>query len=171
MELAPIPGNDACSYVARCIPPRVILVLERIAANLRLLGEAMQHTDLIIFLGLGSSLIAPTLYKSLSSIQGLFSRHCYRDRLKELVEHSRLGKMLTRRNIDLQFYLFNQSSPDIENQICACECCDNVDECDFFLKNNQVDNNIALPFCRINSAILYVKDQQEKLYRLRNKNL
>ena len=114
----------------------MIWVLERIAANLRLLGEAMPHTDLIIFLGLGSSFIAPTLYKSLSSIQGLFSRHCYRDRLKELVEHSRLGKMLTRRNIDLQFYLFNQSSSGIENQIRVCECCDNFDECDYFLKNN-----------------------------------
>ena len=131
----------------------------------------MQHTDLIILLGMGSSLIAPTLYKSLSSIQGLFSRHCYRDPLKELIEHSRISKMLTRRKIDLQFYLFNQSYSDIENQIHACECCDHFDECDYFLKNKQLDNNIALPFCRINSAILYVKNQQEKLYRLRNKNL
>ena len=171
MELARIPGDDSYSCVARCIPARVIRVLERITANLHLLSEAMQHTDLIIFLGLGNALIAPIFYKSLSSIQGLFGRHCYRDRLKELVEHSRLGKMLTRRNIDLQFYLFNQSSSDIENQIHACECCDNFDECDYFLKNKQMDNNIALPFCRINSAMLYVMDQQEKLYRLRNKNL
>lgn len=131
----------------------------------------MQHTDLIVFMGLGSSLIAPTLYKSLSSIRGLFNGPCYRNRLKELVEHSRLGKMLSRRNIDLQFYLFNQSYSDIENQIRACERCDNFDECDYFLNNNQLDNNIALPFCRSNSAILYIQDQQEKLYRLRNKNL
>ena len=89
-------------------------ILERDAANSCILGEAMQHTDLIILLGMGSSLIAPTLYKSLSSIQGLFSRHCYRDQLKELIEHSRISKMLTRRKIDLQFYLFNQSYSDIE---------------------------------------------------------
>jgi len=131
----------------------------------------MQHTDLIIFLGLGSSLIAPTLYKSLSSIQGLFGRHCYRDRLKELVVHLRLGKMLARRNIDLQFYLYNQSYSDIEKQIRDCKSCDSFDECDYFLKNKQLGNKITLPFCRINSAVLYVKDQQEKLYRLRNKNL
>jgi hypothetical protein len=131
----------------------------------------MQHTDLIIFPGVGGSLIAPTLYKFFSSIQGLFSRHCYRDRLKEVVEHSRLGKMLTRRNIDLEFYLFNQPSSDIGNQLRDCQCCDSFDQCDYFLGNHKMANNIALPFCRINSAILYIKDQQEKLYRLRNKNL
>lgn len=149
----------------------MVWVLESVAVNSCLLGEAMQHTDLIIALGMGGSLIAPTLCKSLSSIQGLFSRHCYRDRLKKLVEHSRLGKMLTRRNIDLQCYLFNQSSSDIEQQLRDCQCCDSFDQCDYFLGNNKMANNIALPFCRINSAILYIKDQQEKLYRLRNKNL
>lgn len=49
MELALIPGDDSYSCVARCIPARVIWVLERITANLHLLSEAMQHTDLIIY--------------------------------------------------------------------------------------------------------------------------
>ena len=124
----------------------------------------MQHIDLIILLGMGSSLIAPALYKSLSPLRGLFSSHCYRDRLRKLVKHSRLGKMLTRRGIDLQYYLFNQSSSDIENQLGNCKHCDSFDHCDYFLGNNKIANNISLPFCRNDSATLYLKDQQEKLY-------
>jgi len=145
--------------------------MQAVAVSSCLLDEVVQHSDLIILLGLGSSLIAPTLYKSFSSIQGLFGKHCYRDRLKTSVEHSRLGKMLARRAIDLQFYLFNQPSSDIENQIRTCDCCDALDECDYFLNNRQLDNNIALPFCRISSSILYIKDRQKKLYRSGNRNL
>ena len=139
--------------------------------NSRLFGEAIQHLDLILLLVLGSSLVTQSLYKSWAPIKGLFSRHCFREELKERVAHSRLGKMLIRRNIDLQYYLFSQPVSDTQKHLRNCKRCDSLDQCDYFLDNKIMDGSIDLPFCQHNDVILKIKNQQDNLYVLRNKNL
>jgi hypothetical protein len=139
--------------------------------NSRLLDEAIQHPGLVLLLVLGGSLIAQVLYNSLAPVKGLFSRRCSRDGLKKRVSHSRLGKMLTRRDIDLQYYLFNQRPSDIERHIRNCKRCDSLDQCDCYLDNRKMDSNIDLPFCQSNDSILKIKNQQDNLYMLRNKQL
>ena len=147
------------------------MIEERIMENSRLLGEAIQHPDLIFLLVMGGSLITQSLYKSLAPIKGFFSRHCYRDELKDRVAHSRLGKMLARRDIDLQYYLFSQPASDAEQHLRNCQRCDSLDQCDYYLNNNILDGSIDLPFCQHNDSILKIKNQQDNLYILRNKNL
>jgi hypothetical protein len=137
----------------------------------RLLGEAIQHPDLIFLLVMGGSLITQSLYKSLAPLKGLFSRHCFLDELKERVTHSQLGKMLARRNIDLQYYIFSQPASDTEKHLRNCKRCDSLDQCDYYLDNNIMDCSIDLPFCQHNDSILKIKNQQDNLYILRNKNL
>jgi len=140
--------------------------------NSHLLGEAMLHPGLILLLVTGGSLVVPALYNSLVSIRRLlFSRHCFRTALEKRITASRLDKMLTRKGIDLQYYLFSQHPSEIEKQIRNCKCCDSFDRCDGCLENHKMDNNIDLPFCKNNNAISKIKNQQEKLYILRNMNL
>ena len=139
--------------------------------NSYLLGETMGHPGLVLLLVMGGSLITPALYNSLLSIRELlFSRRCFRKRLKKRITHSRLGKMLNRRGVDLQYYLFSQPPCAIEKHIRNCTRCDSLDQCDCYLENNRMNSNIDLPFCRNNDAILKTKNQQEKLYVLRNTN-
>ena len=139
--------------------------------NSYLLGEVMGHPGLVLLLVMGGSLITPALYNSLLSIRELlFSRRCFRKQLEKRIRHSQLGKMLTRRDIDLQYYLFSQPPCAIEKHIRNCNRCDSLDQCNCFLENKRMNNNVDLPFCRNNDAILKTRNQQEKLYLLRNTN-
>ena len=137
----------------------------------RLLGEAIQHPGLVLLLVLGCSLIAQILYISLVPIHGLFSRRCFRDGLKKRIIHSQLGKMLARRDIDLQYYLFSQPPSDIGKHIRNCKRCDSLDQCDYYLDSKIMGSNIELPFCQNNDPIIKIKNKQENLYILRNKSL
>ena len=140
--------------------------------NSQLIGEAIGHPGLVLLLVMGGSLITPALYRSLVSIQGLlFNRHCFRNGLEKRITHSQLGNMLARRGVDLQYYLFSQSSSDIGKHIRNCKRCDSLDQCDYYLDSKIMDSNIGLPFCQNNDSILKIKNKQENLYILRNKNL
>jgi len=142
---------------------------ERIMGDSQLIGEAITHPGLVLLLVMGGSLITPALYHSLASIRGLlFNRHCFRNGLEKRITHSQLGKMLTRKGVDLQYFLFSQPPADIEQQLRNCKRCDHVDRCDCYLGNKEMDCSIDLPFCRNNGAIFRIKNQQEKLYVLRN---
>ena len=137
--------------------------------NSQLIGEAIGHPGLVLLLVMGGSLISPALYRSLVSIRELlFSRHCFRSGLGKRVSHSQLYKMLTRKGVDLQYYLFSQPPADIEQQLRNCKRCDYVDRCNCYLGNKEMDCSVDLPFCRNNGAIFRIKNQQEKLYVLRN---
>ena len=140
--------------------------------NSQLIGETIGHPGLILLLVMGGSLITPALYHSLASIRGLlFNRHCFRNGLEKRITHSQLGKMLTRKDVDLQYYLFSQPPADIEQQLRNCKRCDRSDLCDSYLENRKMDSSIELPFCRNNDSIFKIKNQQEKLYVLRNTSL
>ena len=135
----------------------------------QLIGEAIGHPGLVLLLVMGGSLISPALYRSLASIRELlFSRHCFRSGLGKRVSHSQLYKMLTRKSVDLQYYLFSQPPADIEQQLLNCKRCDHIDRCDCYLENKEIDCSIDLPFCRNSDAIFQIKNCQEKLYVLRN---
>ena len=140
--------------------------------NSQLIGEAIAHPGLVLLLVMGGSLITPALYNSLVSIrESLFSRRCFRSGLEKRITHSQLYKMLTRKGVDLQYYLFSQPAADIEQQLHNCKRCDSYDLCNCYLGNKKVDSSIDLPFCCNNDSIFKVKNQQEKLYVLRNPNL
>jgi hypothetical protein len=133
------------------------------------IGEAIGHPGLVLLLIMGGSLVSPALYRSLVSIRELlFSRHCFRSGLGKRVSHSQLYKMLTRKGVDPQYYLFSQPLADIERQLRNCKRCDHVDRCDGYLANKEMDCSIDLPFCRNGDAIFKIKNRQEKLYVLRN---
>ena len=138
----------------------------------QLIGEAIGHSGLVLLLVMGGSLITPALYRSLESIRGLlFNRHCFRSGLEKRITHSQLDKMLTRKGVDLQYYLFSQSPADIEQQLRNCKGCDHVERCDCYLGDKKMDSNNDLPFCLNNDPLFKIKNQQEKLYVLRNTNL
>jgi hypothetical protein len=140
--------------------------------NTQLIGEVIGHPGLVLLLVMGGSLLTPALYRSLVSIRGLmFSRHCFRHGLEKRITHSQLGKMLTRKGVDFKYYLFSQPPADIEQQLGNCKRCDSYDLCDGYLGNKRMDSNIDLPFCRNSDPIFNIKNQQEKLYVLRNPNL
>jgi hypothetical protein len=139
--------------------------------NSRLLGEAIQHPGLVLLLVLCGSLVAQVLYSSVAPMRGLFSRRCFRDGLEKRITPSQLGKMLGRRGIDLQYYLFSQPPAEIEKHMCNCKRCDSLEQCDCYLDSKKMDNRIDLSFCRNNDAILKIKHQQDNLYILRNRNL
>ena len=133
------------------------------------IGGAIGHPGLVLLLVMGGSLISPALYRSLVSLRELlFSRHCFRSGLGKRVSRSQLYKMLTGKGIDLQYYLFSQPPADIEQQLRNCKRCDHIDRCDGCLQNKEMDCSIDLPFCRNSDAIFRIKNQQEKLYVLRN---
>ena len=140
--------------------------------NSQLIGEAIAHPGLVLLLVMGGSLITPALYNSLVSIrESLFSRRCFRSGLEKRITHSRLGKMLNRKGVDLHYHLFSQQPADIEQQLRNCKRCDSYDQCDSYLGNRKIDSKIDLPFCRNNDAICKVKYRQENLYVLRNTTL
>jgi len=139
--------------------------------NTQLIGEAIGAPGLVLLLVMGSSLITPALYRSLLSIREIFfSRHCFRSGLEKQTTNSQLYKMLTKKGVDLQYYLFSQPPTDIEQQLRNCKRCDKYDLCNCYLANKKVDSSIDLPFCRNNDFIVNIKNQQEKLYVLRNTN-
>ena len=84
--------------------------------------------------------------------------------LKKSITPSRLGKVLTRKGIDLQYYLYSQPPADIMKHMHNCKRCHSLDQCDCYLDNKKMDNNIDLPFCRNNDSIMKIKDEQESLY-------
>lgn len=139
--------------------------------NSRLFGEALQHPVLVLLLVLGVFLVARILYTSLAPVQGLFSRRCFRADLGKSVTHSRLGKMLSSRDVDLQYYLFSQPVSDIEKQLHNCKCCNSTDQCDCYLSSKIMGSNIDLSFCQNNNSILKVRNRQENLYISRMKDL
>ena len=93
--------------------------------NSRLIGEAMQHPGLVLLVIVGSTLIASALYNSLVTVRGLFRKSCFRDGLKKEITDSRLGRMLSRMGVDLQYYIFSTASSDIEKHMRTCNHCDN----------------------------------------------
>jgi len=100
----------------------------------------------------------------LAPVRALFSSCCFRCELKKSITPSRLGKMLTRKGIDLQYYLYSQPPADIMKQLHNCNHCLSLDQCDCYLDNKEMDSNIGLPFCRNNDSIMKIKGQQESLY-------
>ena len=124
----------ACSIVL------LMWIMERIMDNSRLFGF----------------LLAP--------VRALFSSCCFRCELKKSITPSRLGKMLTRKGIDLQYYLYSQPPADVMKQMHNCNHCHRLDQCDCYLDNKKIDNNIDLSFCRNNDSIMKVKSQQDSLY-------
>ena len=100
----------------------------------------------------------------LAPVRALFSSCCFRCELKESITLSRLGKMLTRKGIDLQYYLYSQPPADIVKQIHNCSHCHSLDQCDCYLDNKEMDNSIDLSFCRNNNSIMKVKNEQDSLY-------
>ena len=115
-------------------------IMERVMDNLRLFGF----------------LLAP--------VQALFSSCCFRCELKKSITPSRLGKMLTRKGIDLQYYLYSQPPAEIMKQMHNCNHCKRLEQCDCYLDNKEMDNSIDLSFCRNNNSIMKVKNEQDSLY-------
>ena len=100
----------------------------------------------------------------LAPIRDFFSKCCFRTELKKSITPSRLGKMLTSKGIDLQYYLYSQTTTDIVAQMHNCEHCHSLEQCDCHLENGTTDNDIDLPFCRNNTPIMKVRQQQKSLY-------
>ena len=68
--------------------------------NSHLLGEAVSPDGFVVLIVLGGSLIALALYSSGMSTRELFSRCGICIELKNRVTHSRIGKVLTRKDQD-----------------------------------------------------------------------
>ena len=100
----------------------------------------------------------------LAPVRELLDRCCYRNELKNTVTASRLGKMLSRKGVDLHYYLYSQSSSEIERQMRNCMHCHSLDECDCYLEIKEMDRDMHLAFCRNSDAIHKIRDQQESLY-------
>ena len=100
----------------------------------------------------------------LAPVRALFSSCCFRCELKKTIAPSRLGKMLTRKGIDLQYYIYSQPTTDIMKHMRNCERCHSQEQCDFYLGNKSMDNHMDLPFCQNNNPILWIKKQQDNLY-------
>jgi hypothetical protein len=101
---------------------------------------------------------------SLAPVREFFSRCCFRNELKKSITPSRLGKMLTRKGVDLQYYLYSQPTSDIMQHMRNCKRCHSLEKCDCYLDNKKMDDNIELLFCQNNDPILKVKNQQDSLY-------
>ena len=65
-----------------------------------------------VLMVLGGSLITLALYYLRASIRKIIGGHYYRNILKHQITNLRLGEMLAKKDIDLQYYLF--SLPDAE---------------------------------------------------------
>ena len=101
---------------------------------------------------------------SLAPIRELLSRCCFRNELKNSITSSPLGKILARKGVDLQYYIYSQPTTDIMKHMRNCERCHSQEQCDFYLGNKNMDNHMNLPFCQNNNPILWIKKQQDSLY-------
>ena len=72
--------------------------------------------------------------------------------------------MLTKKDIDLQFYLFSIPDAEIMKHIHNCKGCRSLDQCDYYLGKKEIDNNTDLPFCPNIDALNEVENQQENPY-------
>lgn len=101
---------------------------------------------------------------SLAPIRALLSRCCYRNELKKRITPARLGRMLARKGIDLQYYLYSQPTAEILRQLSNCEHCHSVDQCNAYLDDKKAEDRNALSFCRNSDAVLKTKHEQDSLY-------
>ncbi|MDH3947722.1 MAG: hypothetical protein OEU74_02065 [Gammaproteobacteria bacterium] len=109
----------------------------------------------------GGSLAALALYFLRVPIRELFRGRYYHDDQARRVTSLRLVKMLTKKNIDIQRYLYNQPAADILKQERNCKHCRSVDQCDHYLNNKNM--GIDTPFCLNNGFIVKFNNQQESL--------
>ena len=109
----------------------------------------------VILAALGGSLVALALYVLRASIRDLFKECTYREGKIRCILSPRLVKMLTRNNIDLKRYLYDQSAPVIRKQIGNCKYCLSVDQCDDYLNNKNMD--VDSTFCPNNGFIARFK--------------
>jgi len=100
----------------------------------------------------------------LAPIRALFSGCCFRNELKKSITPSRLGKMLTRKGVDLQYYLYSQPTSDIVQHMRNCKHCRSLEQCDCYLENKKMYSNTELTFCQNNDSIIKIKNQQDSLY-------
>jgi len=101
---------------------------------------------------------------SLAPVRALFSGCCFRNELIKSITPARLGRMLTKKGIDLQYYIYSQPPSDIEQHMNNCKRCHSLELCDCYLNNKKMDNNIVLAFCQNNDSIIKIKNQQDSLY-------
>lgn len=118
----------------------------------------------IVLMVLGGFLIMLALYYLRDSIRRIFSGHHFRENIKNQVTHLRLGEMLTKKGIDLQYYLFSLPDAEIMEHILNCKRCRSLDQCDKYLGKKEMDSNADLPFCPNNDALMKIKSQQENPY-------
>lgn len=101
---------------------------------------------------------------SLAPVRELLSRCCYRNELKKSIASSHFGRMLTRKGVDLQYYLYSLPPSDVVKHMRNCKHCHSLDQCAHYLNNRNTDNNVVSSFCQNNDAIAEVKNQQDSLY-------
>ena len=111
-------------------------------------------SSLVALIVLGGSLIVVALYHKRAFIRELFSRRKFREETRNRITHLqnriaylRFGKILAKKGIDLQYYLFTHTDADIMKQIRNCKRCRVQTQCDYYLGNKEMDNNIELTFC------------------------
>jgi len=117
----------------------------------------------VVLMVLGGTLVAWALYYLRVSIRKLFNGHHLRENIKYQVTHSRLGEMLTKKDIDLQYYLFSLPDAEIMKHILNCKRCRSLDQCDYYLGKKEMGSNTDLPFCPNNDSLIKIKNQQESL--------
>jgi hypothetical protein len=100
----------------------------------------------------------------LAPVRVLFSGCCFRNELKKSITPSRLGRMLTKKGIDLQYYIYSLPPSDIEQHMSNCKGCNCLDLCVCYLNKKNVYNNFALCFCKSNDSIIKIKNLQDGLY-------
>jgi hypothetical protein len=113
----------------------------------------------VVLAVLGGSLVALALYVLRASIRDLFRGCYYREGKIRCILNVRLAKMLTKKNIDIKRYLYDQPAADIMKHIRNCKHCRSVDQCDDYLNNKDMD--VDTPFCLNNDSIVRIKKQQE----------
>ena len=123
-------------------------------------------SSLVALTVLGGSLIVVTLYHKRAFIRELFSRRNFREEtrnrithLQRRITHLRFGKVLAKKGIDLQYYLFTRTDAAIMKQIRNCKRCCGQTLCDYYLDNKEMDNNIELTFCPNKDSITISRTQ------------
>ena len=113
----------------------------------------------VVLAVIGGSLVAVALYVLREPIRDCFKGCYYRGGQIRCVSSTRLIKMLTKRNIDLKHYLYDQPASDIRKQIRNCKHCRSVDQCNDYLNNKDMD--VDTTFCANNGFIEELKRLQE----------
>jgi hypothetical protein len=116
-------------------------------------------SSLVALIVLGGSLIVVTLYHKRAFIRELFSRRNFREETRNRITHLRFGKVLAKKGIDLQYYLFTRTDAAIMKQIRNCKRCCGQALCDYYLDNKEMDNNIELTFCPNKDSITIPRTQ------------